>query len=146
MSVAESFKAKYGITSMATGFTMANPAQYGRSDKTVVFFARLMQFNQDGTIQFNLTNSNLVDELINGYQMPSVRDDVYELINASALFTSGDVKNYFISRNARWAKALELIDGNRLRSFSLLPVGAYIGARQLTMLSGREVTLETFYK
>ena len=24
----------------------------------------------------------------------------------------------------------------------ILPVGAYIGARQLTMLSGREVTLE----
>lgn len=144
--VAERFKGKYGITSMDSGFTMATPALFGGPEKTVIFFAQLMQFNQDGTIRFNLTNTTLVDELITGYQVPQVRDDVYELINASALFSSDDVKNYFVSRNAGWTKAIELIDGNRLRSFNLLPVGAYIGARQLTMLSGRDVSLETFYK
>lgn len=146
VSVAERFKAKYGITSAGEGFAMTNPAQYGNSVNTLVFFVRLIQFNQDGTIRFNLTNTNLVDELINGLNMHSVREDVKELINASALYSPDEVKAFLISRNTGWAKALELIDGNRLRSFTLLPVGAYIGSRQLTMLSGQEVTLEMFYK
>lgn len=142
----ESFKAKYGIRSMATGFTMVDPALFGGNIKTVHLISQLMQFKQDGTISFNLTNTKLVDELLNGYSPSSVRDDIYELFNSSALFSPDDVKHYFVSRNAGWAKAIELIDGDRLRSFNLLPVGAYIGSRQLTMLSGWEVALETFYK
>jgi hypothetical protein len=146
IEMAKQFKAKYGITSVSGGFTMVNPSLFGVVDNVVVFFSRLMQFEQDGSIRFNLTNTSLVDELINNYNLPSIREDVYALINASLPFSPDDVKNFFVSRNPGWAKAIEIIDGQRLRSFNLLPVGAYIGARQLSMLSGRDLALETFYK
>lgn len=143
---ASAFLDKYGITIMKGGFTLANPSLFGGVEKTVIFFAEMMDFGQDGTIRFNVTNSEIAEQLIAGFKVPSVKEDIQALINASALFSPVDVKNYFVNRNPMWAKAIELIDGQRLRSFNLLPIGAYIGARQLSMLSGRDVALETFYK
>lgn len=143
---ASAFMSKYGITVMkGGGFTLANPSLFGGVEQTVIFFAEMMDFCQDGTIRFNVTNSDIAEKLIARFNAP-VRDDINSLINASTLFSPEDVKNYFINRNTKWAKAIDLLDGQRLRSFNLLPVGAFIGARQLSMLSGREVALETFYK
>lgn len=145
IEAASVFKQKYGIASFDKRFMVAHNALLG-GEKSVIFIAQLIQLCQDGTIRFMLSNSSLVDELITGFGLPSVREDVYKMIQASALYSPEDVKRYFIARNPKWEKAIDLIDGGRLRAFNLLPVGAYIGSRQLSMLSGREIALETFYK
>ena len=142
---AAEFKAKYGIFSIDKGFSIANTALLG-GQKSVIFIAQMLDIREDGTIRFLLSNTNLVDELIDKYNLPGVKEDIHKMIRLSALLSPSEVQSYFESRNPKWRKAIELIDGNRLRSFTLLPVGAYIGSRHLFMLSGREIELETFYK
>lgn len=145
VDAASEFKQKYGIASFENGFTVANHTLLGGHD-SVIFIAQLLQICQDGTIRFMLSNSSLVDDLITRFSLPNVRNDVYKMIQASALFSPEDVRKYYIARNPKWEKAIDLMDGQRLRAFTLLPVGAYIGSRQLSMLSGQEIALETFYK
>lgn len=145
VGAASEFKQKYGIASFDNGFSIANQTILG-GEKSIIFIARLLQFCQDGTIRFMVSNSSLVDELITGFSLPNVREDVFKMIQASAIFSPEDVKGFFIDRNPKWEKAIDLLDGQRLRAFTLLPVGAYIGSRQLSMLSGQEIALETFYK
>ena len=142
---AAEFMKKYGISSCQGGFIIKYPKLLG-GEKSVIFIDRLFDIRPDGTIRFKLSNTELVDELITGFNLPSVIDDVNKMINSSRLFSSDDVRTYLTVRNPNWEKAIELIEGRRLRAFTLLPVGAYIGARQLSMLSGRDITLETFYK
>ncbi len=139
------FKEKYGITSFEGGFSITkNP--FKGTEALVVLVARLLEFCPDGTARFNLTSTNLIEQCIQAYGLPSIGEDILELVNASTMFSPQEVKEYFIGRNSNWEKAIELLDGQRLRSFTLKPVGVYIGLRQLSILSGQEIPLETFYK
>lgn len=144
VEAAEAFKTKYGISSYGNGFSIAN-SPYLSGPESIVLIAKLMDFRPDGTIRFNITHSDLVENLITGFNVLSLKGDIFDLINSSTLFSPEEVKHFFISRNPHWEKAIALMEDQKLRSLSLLPVGAYIGSRQLSILSGEEIALETFY-
>ena len=139
-SESKAFMDKYGIVRFDNGFTM------NQSPTALpLFVMETLEFQPDDSIRFRLVNKSMVEKLVADNNLSHVKNDVDHLIEVSKPYTQEEVKDYFISRNANWSKAIELLESNRARASMLLPVGIYIGCRQLSLLSGRDISMDTFY-
>lgn len=117
-----------------------------KENQAILYFLSAFLFRLDGTISFNLTDSNTLYNGIHSAGLDYLRPDVEELINSSQRFRSEEVRRFFVDIDPQWNLAINLLDKPALLSVQLLPVGQYIGTRQLSMLSGREVPFDVFYQ
>lgn len=96
-------------------------------------------------VGFNVVNSGTVNEVIQKQGLDSVLPHFQKFKDAALPFTNAEVKSFYEGLNSNWGKVIDLLNGERLLSFQLTPVGVYIGSRQLAHLSGREIPLDIFY-
>ena len=115
-------------------------------NKAIHYFLSAFLFHPDGTISFNLTDSNTLFMGIHSAGLDYLRSDVERLISSSQQFKSEEVRRFFVDIDPQWDLAIDLLDKAPLLAVKLLPVGEYIGVRQLSMLSGREVPFDVFYQ
>lgn len=139
-SESKAFMDKYGIVRFDKGFTM------NQSPTALpLFVMETLELYSGDSIRFRLVNKSMVEKIIADNNLAYIKNDVDHLIEVSKPYAQEEVKDYFISRNAKWAKAIELLENDWARASMLLPVGIYIGCRQLSMLSGRDISIDTFY-
>lgn len=117
-----------------------------KENNAVLYFLSAFLFHPDGTISFNLTDRNTLFNGIHSVGLDYIRPDVEQLINSAQQFRPEEVRSFFVDIDPRWDLAINLLDKPTLLAVQLLPVGQYIGARQLSMLSGREVPFDVFYQ
>lgn len=117
-----------------------------KENNAVLYFLSAFLFHQDGTISFNLTDRNTLFNGIHSVGLDYIRPDVELLINSAQKFRPEEVRRFFVDIDPQWDLAINLIDKPSLLAVQLLPVGQYIGARQLSMLFGREVPFDVFYQ
>jgi hypothetical protein len=117
-----------------------------RNNVAILSFLSAFLFHSDGTITFNLTDTKtLLDGLQRG-GLDNLRSDIETLVQSSRVFQQQEVRRFFVGIDPNWDDAISLLDGEPLRSIQILPVGFYIGTRQLSMLSGRDVPFDIFYQ
>ena len=117
-----------------------------KENNAVLYFLSAFLFYPDGTISFNLTDRNTLFNGIHSGGLDYLRPDVEQLINSAQKFRPEEVRRFFVDIDPQWDLAINLLDKPSLLAVQLLPVGQYIGARQLSMLSGREVPFDVFYQ
>lgn len=137
------FKGKYGISVSKDGVTLRRPTSW--NDETFFTFLATFSYHMDGTLSFNVTDSNLLFSTLHKVGLDYMKSDVEKLIIASPKYSQQEVKDFLIRINPSWNSAISLLDKDEICSIKLLPVGEYIGTRQLSMLLGREVPFEAFY-
>ena len=70
-----------------------------------------------------------------------------QLINLFPSFTDDEIKNYLISLNANWEKALTNLNKEEITHIDLTPVGTYIGKRVVKKVTKDDtLPLRDFYK
>ena len=114
-------------------------------DQTLLTILSTFLFHLDGTLSFNVTDSKYMFSTLHKAGLDCIKPDVEKLINASPKYSQQEVKDYLISINPRWDSAISLLDQEEICSIKLLPVGEYIGTRQLSILFGRQVPFDAFY-
>jgi hypothetical protein len=117
-----------------------------KENPAILYFLSAFLFHPDGLLSFNLTDSNTLYNGIHSAGLDYLRPDVEQLINSAQKFRSEEVRRFFVDIDSQWDLAINLLDKPTLLAVQLLPVGQYIGARQLSMLSGREVPFDIFYQ
>ena len=55
------------------------------------------------------------------------------------------ILSYYAEYHPNWPTAIKMLNERPINGFTLKPVGAYIGSRQLTKLYGNEVDLNLFF-
>lgn len=110
------------------------------------FFAELPLFtlNSDGSLNLNGSNKSWFMEMVNRNRYEFMKDDVEALINKATVFKEDEIKRHLQKLHQNWPTAIDLINSKPLDAYSLKPVGAYIGARQLSKIYKREVSLDLF--
>lgn len=73
-------------------------------------------------------------------------EDMHDYYNQSQPYSNEEVEQYFIAKNPHWNYALNFLKRQDISSMNLKAVGTYIACRQLTKLTGEELTLDIFYK
>lgn len=117
-----------------------------KEDKAILYYLSAFLFHLDGTISFDLTDSRTLFNGMSSAGLDYLRPDVERLINSSQKFQREEVRRFFVDIDPQWDLAISLLDKPELLAVQLLPVGQYIGARQLSMLSGRDVPFDIFYQ
>ena len=97
-------------------------------------------------VGFNMVNSSSVNEIIQKQGLEYIQPAFVAYRDSAKPFSKQEIDFFFESINPNWKSAIELLNKDSLRSLRLTPVGVYIGSRQLTKLSGREIPLEIFYQ
>lgn len=103
-------------------------------------------FHIDGTISFNLTDSKTLFNGLHKAGLDGLRPDFEVLVQSSQRFNCDEVRRFFVDIDPNWEQAISLMDKDSLLSVKLLPVGQYIGTRQLSRLMGKEVPFDVFYQ
>ena len=139
----DAFKKKYGISVSKDGVIIRRQITW--NDQTYLTFLATFLFHLDGTLSFNVTDSNFLFSTLHKAGLDYIKPDVEKLINTCPKYSQEEVKDYLISINPHWDSAISLLDQDEICSIKLLPVGEFLGTRQLSMLLGREVPFEAFY-
>ena len=132
---------KFKLTRMANGFQMIPGANVNK-DLLIIDAFGLLEY-PDIKIKYT-TLSNVCTGLSNhGYT--DVIEAFHDYFNETQPYTKEEVEQYFINRNPHWREALDFLKRDDITSLRLKPVGTYIACRQLTKLTGNEVSLDIFY-
>ena len=97
-------------------------------------------------VGFNLVSSSSYSDTAQKQGLEYVIQPFLELRDSANPFTTEEVIRYFEGLNPNWRKVINLLDNEQISTLKLTPMGAYIGSRQLSQLSNREIPLEIFYK
>ena len=72
---------------------------------------------------------------------------IHNFINIFTPLSDEEMKQYLISLNPNWQKALECLDREEITQIDLTPVGLYIGRRIVKKVTKDDtLPLEDFYK
>lgn len=133
--------AKFQLTRVDNGFQGIPGSDFNKSLFIVDAFG-LMEY-PNVKIKYT-TLSNVCDGLAkHGYS--DVIETFHDYFNETQSYTKEEVEQYFINRNLHWREALDFLKRDDITSLRLKPVGTYIACRQLTKLTGNEVSLDIFY-
>lgn len=110
---------------------------------------RILIYKNDSTNESHLLYSSkkyLIEELEQAHQQFSL-SELDNFINIFTPLSDEEMKQYLISLNPNWQKALECLDREEITQIDLTPVGLYIGRRIVKKVT-KDVTLplEDFYK
>ena len=84
-------------------------------------------------------------DILNRTGLNYMKDDVEALINKAVSFKEDEIRQHLQKLHHNWPSAIDLLNSNPLDTYSLKPVGVYIGTRQLCKIYKREVSLDLFY-
>lgn len=112
----------------------------------LVFIATTMIILPEMQMGFNLVNRNALEEAFQKRGLSHLMDPLKRFIESAQPYSKEEVAQFFVNLNPNWHKVIELLDDEQFSTLKLTPVGAYIGIRQLTLLTGREIPIEIFYE
>ena len=95
---------------------------------------------------FKLIDSEAMDQMLRQTGAWHLREQVRTFINSCPPYTREEVASYCEHLNPNWKYAIALLDSRQAGPFKLTPVGAYIGCRQLSKLSRKDLSIDIFYK
>lgn len=138
------FCKKYGINYTDNGITL--PA-FGGDQNKIALFLQLFELRPEDPTYFKprLVNMNHLSNVMTNNGMGDVYGDVSGLILYSTPYTKSEVEAYLRSLNPNWNLALKIMRNYPMTSFQMKPVGAYIGSRQLSKLTGEDIPIDVFY-
>ena len=142
--VSASFMEKFSMNCDNGSF--AFDKAYWEKNGTIIESLSALLFHFDGTISFNLTDSKTLYDGLQKAGLDDFKPDFELLIESSQRFNCDEVRRFFVDIDPNWEHAITLLDKDSLLSVQLLPVGQYIGTRQLSRLMGREVPFGVFYQ
>lgn len=105
----------------------------------------LFTLNRDGSLTLNGSNKTWFMDILNRTGHNYMKDDVEALINKAVSFKEDEIRQHLQKLHHNWPSAIDLLNSNPLDTYSLQPVGVYIGTRQLCKIYKREVSLDLFY-
>lgn len=133
---AEQFKTKYGIQSKHGALEFNG----NYTAETLVSLLSIVEFKEDGTIIPTILDKEFFAELSNDLS-PFESSDLMSLIEHRTSMTIEEVTNFYKQSDPKWENAITLLV-NKLSGYNLTLVGKYIGLRQLSKLSGKEIPIE----
>lgn len=124
---------KYGINLDGDAPTFSPP--FNNVNLCITLF-QILKFNRDGTITPLLLKQDEYANILKKADLGFMQSDFDELLSHVEAVNDEKIISYYEQFNPNWAIAIKLLNERPINSFSLKPVGAYIGSRQLTKLYG----------
>lgn len=137
------FMDKYGINLDGDAPTFSPP--FNNVNLCITLF-QILKFNRDGTITPLLLKQDEYANILKKADLGFMQSDFDELLSHVEAVSDEKISSYYNHFHPNWAIAIKLLNERPINSFSLKPVGAYIGSRQLTKLYGKEIDLNLFFK
>lgn len=137
------FMDKYGINLDGDAPTFSHPFNKINLLNTLT---EILKFNMDGTITPLLLKQDEYANILKKADLGFMQSDFDELLSHVEAVSNEKIISYYEKFHSNWSVAIKLLNERPINSFSLKPVGAYIGSRQLTKLYGKEVDLNLFFK
>lgn len=137
------FMDKYGINLYGDAPTFSHPFNKINLLNTLT---EILKFNMDGTITPLLLKQDEYANILKKADLGFMQSDFDELLSHVEAVSNEKIISYYEKFHSNWSVAIKLLNERPINSFSLKPVGAYIGSRQLTKLYGKEVDLNLFFK
>lgn len=142
-SIAKAFMEKYGINREGNTVTFSPP--FNTIDHCLTLI-QIFKFNENGTIAPLLLKQDNYANILQKAGLGSMQADIEKLLSNAKTMSNEKISSYYEKFHPNWSVAIKLLNERPINSFSLKPVGAYIGSRQLTKLYRKEVDLNLFFK
>lgn len=142
-SIAKVFMEKYGININGDAPTFSHPFN---KINLLITLTEILKFNRDGTITPLLLKQDEYANILKKADLGFMQSDFDELLSHVEAVNDEKIISYYEQFHSNWSVAIKLLNERPINSFSLKPVGAYIGSRQLTKLYGKEIDLNLFFK
>lgn len=142
-SISKEFMAKYGINIEGNAVTFSPPFNAMNHCLTLI---QILEFNKDGTIVPLLLKQDNYADILQKNGLGSMQADIENLLTHLEAMSNEEIISYYEKFHSNWPIAIKLLNEKPINGFSLKPVGAYIGSRQLTKLYGKEIDLNLFFK
>lgn len=145
VSISKEFMEKYGINfdEERDAILFSPPSN---TPNHAITLSQILKFNKDGTITPLLLKQDNYVDVLQKSGLGSMQADIKELLSHLDMVSNEKINSYYEKFHPNWPIAIKLLNERPINSFSLKPVGAYIGSRQLTKLYGKEVDLNLFFK
>lgn len=137
------FMDKYGINIDGDAVTFSPP--FNKINQLITL-VNMLKFNRDGTITPLLLKQDEYANILKKADLSFMQSDFDELLSHAEVVSDEKISSYYEQFHPNWTIAIKLLNERPINSFSLKPVGAYIGSRQLTKLYGKEIDLNLFFK
>lgn len=137
------FMDKYSININGDAPTFSHPFN---KINLLITLTEILKFNRDGTITPLLLKQDEYANILKKADLGFMQSDFDELLSHVEAVNDEKIISYYEQFNPNWAIAIKLLNERPINSFSLKPVGVYIGSRQLTKLYGKEIDLNLFFK
>lgn len=139
------FLSSIGVQKMENGGGYSSTRNDNLGEKVILFLASAMIEVPSLKIGYNVVSSYTIDEILRQQGLEIIQTSFITLRDSQLLYTDEEVVRFFEKLNPNWRKAIELLNSKRMISLTLTPVGTYIGSRQLSKLSGRDIPMDIFY-
>ena len=111
----------------------------------ILALIQTLKFNKDGTITPLLLKRENYADFFQSNGLNSMQPDIDKLLSHIEIISEEKILSYYAEYHPNWPTAIKMLNERPINGFTLKPVGAYIGSRQLTKLYGNEVDLNLFF-
>lgn len=111
----------------------------------ILALIQTLKFNKDGTITPLLLKRENYADFFQSNGLNSMQPDIDKLLSHIEIISDEKILSYYAEYHPNWPTAIKMLNERPINGFTLKPVGAYIGSRQLTKLYGNEVDLNLFF-
>lgn len=111
----------------------------------ILALIQTLKFNKDGTITPLLLKRENYADFFQSNGLNSLQPDIDKLLSHIEIISDEKILSYYAEYHPNWPTAIKMLNERPINGFTLKPVGAYIGSRQLTKLYGNEVDLNLFF-
>lgn len=143
VSISKEFMEKYSINREENAITFSPPF---KTTNYYITLTQIFNFNKDGTISPLLLKQDNYVDVLQKSGLGSMQPDIEKLLSHLDTVSNEKINSYYEKFHPNWPIAIKLLNERPISSFSLKPVGAYIGSRQLTKLYGKEVDVNLFFQ
>ena len=134
---------KYGINIEGDATTFS--PNFLRIHQSITLI-QILEFNKDWTITPLLLKQDNYTDILQKVGLGFMQADIEKLLTHLEPISNEKIISYYEKFHPNWPIAIKLLNEKPINGFSLKPVGAYIGSRQLTKLYGKEIDLNLFFK
>lgn len=142
-SISKEFMKKYGINIVGDAVTFS---PYSNTMDCFFTLMQMLRFNKDGTITPLLLKQENYADTLQKTGLGFMQTDIGNLLSHLETISNEKIRSYYEKFHSNWHTVIHLLNERPINSFTLKPVGAYIGSRQLTKLYGKEIDLNLFFK
>ena len=142
-TISKEFMEKYGINIEGDATTFS--PNFLRIHQSITLI-QILEFNKDWTITPLLLKQDNYTDILQKVGLGFMQADIEKLLTHLEPISNEKIISYYEKFHPNWPIAIKLLNEKPINGFSLKPVGAYIGSRQLTKLYGKEIDLNLFFK